>query len=116
IESGLARTGLPAVLKARRLGYDGKGQAIIRAGDDPAGAWRAIGEVPAILESLVPFEREVSVLAARGLDGAVAVYDITENRHENHILAVSRAPAGLAPETEAEAAEIGRTLAEALDY
>ncbi len=69
VYSALARTGRPAILKTRRLGYDGKGQATVRAGDDPVSAWRAIGEAPALLEAFVGFEREVSVILARGRDG-----------------------------------------------
>ncbi len=71
IYSALARTGRPAILKTRRLGYDGKGQALIRAGDDPVASWRAVGETPAILEAHIAFEREVSVIVARGRDGAI---------------------------------------------
>ena len=69
IYSALARTGRPAILKTRRLGYDGKGQAAIRSGDDLVAAWRSIGEAPAILEAFVAFEREISVILARGRDG-----------------------------------------------
>ncbi len=65
IYSALARTGRPAILKTRRSGYDGKGQALVRAGDDPVAAWRTIGEVPAVLEAFVSFEREISVILAR---------------------------------------------------
>src|SRR5579864_3151368 len=79
IYSALAKTGRPAILKTRRLGYDGKGQALIRAGDDPVSAWRAIGEAPAILESFVAYEREVSVIIARGRDGHSRAFDVAEN-------------------------------------
>ncbi|MBL8585621.1 MAG: ATP-grasp domain-containing protein, partial [Bradyrhizobiaceae bacterium] len=90
---GLARAikevGRPAVLKTRRFGYDGKGQAAIRAGDDPEAAWLEIGAQPAILEAFVAFEREISVVVARGLDGQMACFDIAENEHSDHILKVS---------------------------
>ena len=79
IYSALARTGRPAILKTRRLGYDGKGQALIRAGDDPVASWRAVGETAAILEAHIAFEREVSVIIARGRDGATRAFDVTEN-------------------------------------
>lgn len=110
----LDRLGRLAVLKTRRFGYDGKGQTTIRDGDDPGEAWATIGKAPAILEGFVAFSREVSVVAARGVDGTVACYDIAENRHENHILKVSRVPAAIAPDTSAEAVEIGRRAAAAL--
>ena len=97
IYSALAKAGRPAILKTRRLGYDGKGQALIRAGDDPVAAWRAIGEAPAILEAFVPFEREISVILARGRDGATRAYDVAENVHEGGILAASSVPAAIAP-------------------
>ncbi|QPC42160.1 5-(carboxyamino)imidazole ribonucleotide synthase [Kaustia mangrovi] len=110
------RLGRPCVLKTRRFGYDGKGQVTIREGDDLAEAWAAIGTAPAILEGFVPFLREVSVLAARSPDGTIACYDIAENRHENHILKISRVPAAIAPQAEKTALEIGRRAAEALNY
>ncbi len=116
IYSAMARTGRPAVLKTRRLGYDGKGQAIIRTGDDPVTAWRAIGEQPAILEAFVPFEREISVVLARGRDGAIRAYDIVENEHHAGILARSTVPASVPKEIAAEAVAIGETIATALDF
>jgi 5-(carboxyamino)imidazole ribonucleotide synthase len=109
-------TGLPAVLKTRRFGYDGKGQAKLAALPDADAAWDAIGAAPAILEAFVPFEREISVVAARGFDGAIACYPPAENRHENHILRTSTAPALLPDETAARAVQIARTLLERLDY
>jgi 5-(carboxyamino)imidazole ribonucleotide synthase len=108
--------GRPAVLKTRRLGYDGKGQVVIRAGDDPAAAFEAIGRAPAVLEAFVPFATEASIVLARGVDGAVQAFDVTENRHEGGILRVSRVPARVAPETAAAIAAAGARLAEALDY
>ncbi len=116
IYSALARTGRPAILKTRRLGYDGKGQAVIRAGDDPVAAWRAIGETPAILEAFVPFEREVSVIIARARDGSTRAFDVTENVHEGGILATSTVPASVTAEVAAEAVAIAGRIAEAVGH
>ena len=69
LHAAIARIGLPAVIKTRRFGYDGKGQAIIREGDDPAQVWEDLGTKSAILEAFIPFEREISVIAARSADG-----------------------------------------------
>jgi 5-(carboxyamino)imidazole ribonucleotide synthase len=107
---------LPAVLKTRRLGYDGKGQKMIGAGDDPATAWAALGEVPAILEGFIAFEREVSVVAARGREGRIECFDVTENEHRDHILKVSRVPATVTPAVAAQARRIAEAIASAFDY
>lgn len=93
LREAIVRIGLPAVLKTRRFGYDGKGQAIIREGDDIAKVWTSLGTKQAILEAFVPFEREISVIAARSAAGQVECFDVTENEHRDHILKVSRAPA-----------------------
>lgn len=115
LPAALARIGTPAVLKTAGFGYDGKGQIRIEAGDDPAAAWQAIGGVEAVLEGFVDFEAELSVIAARGLDGALADFGVIENRHRNHILDVSIAdmplPEGLAEEARA----IAHGVMEALD-
>jgi 5-(carboxyamino)imidazole ribonucleotide synthase len=116
IYSALARTGRPAVLKTRRGGYDGKGQALIRAGDDPVAAWRAIGEAAAVLEAFVPFEREVSAIVARGSDGAMRAFDVTENVHEGGILATSTVPAAISPDLAEQAVRIAAQIAEALGH
>ena len=116
IYSALARTGRPAILKTRRMGYDGKGQAAIRSGDDLVAAWRSIGEMPAILEAHVPFEREISVILARGRDGSMRAYDICENRHVNGILAETTVPAGVTPALAAEAVAMAEKIAEAVDH
>lgn len=116
IYSALARTGRPAILKTRRLGYDGKGQALIRAGDDPVAAWRAVGEIPAILEAHVPFEREVSVILARGRDGATRAFDVAENVHEGGILVTSTVPAQISADLAAEAVAIAVRIAEAIGH
>lgn len=107
---------LPAVLKTRRFGYDGKGQAKLRARTDAASAWAAMAGQPAILESFVRFDREVSLVAARGIDGTFAAFALTENEHRDHILHRSLAPAHLSDGATAEAEAIARRIAERLDY
>jgi len=114
--AAVLKTGIPAVLKTRRFGYDGKGQARIRTGADVETAYDEIGKAPAILEGFVAFDREVSIIAARGLDGGISVYPLTENRHVNHILDLSIAPADAAPKVAARAEEMARTILEKLDY
>ena len=116
IYSALARTGRPAILKTRRMGYDGKGQAAIRPGDDLVTAWRAIGEAPAILEALVPFEREISVVLARAEGGEMRAYDICENRHVNGVLATTSVPASVTPELAAHAVGIAERIAVGLGH
>ncbi len=112
----LERIAPPAVLKTMRMGYDGKGQVRIEALDQAQGAWAAMGGRTAILEAWVPFEREVSVIAARGADGAFAAFEPTANEHRNHILHRSVAPAGLPADLRAEAIDTARILAEDLDH
>ena len=116
LREAIARIGLPAVLKTRRFGYDGKGQAIIRNGDDPDRVWADLGTKSAILEAFIPFEREISVIAARSADGHVECFDVTENEHRDHILKISRAPAAI-PEALAEQARVvAQKIANALNY
>jgi len=116
LRTALSAIGLPAVLKTRRFGYDGKGQAMLREGDDPDRVWNDLGTRSAILEAFVPFEREISVIAARGADGQVECFDVTENEHRDHILKISRAPAAIPEETAAQARAIAERIATALDY
>jgi 5-(carboxyamino)imidazole ribonucleotide synthase len=116
LEEALGRIGRPAVLKTRRFGYDGKGQVMIRPETDPAEAWNEVGQAPSILEGFVPFEREVSVVAARTASGAFAAYDLCANEHRHHILDTTRVPAGVSAATEAQAMAVARTIADALDY
>ncbi|WP_375408151.1 5-(carboxyamino)imidazole ribonucleotide synthase [uncultured Methylobacterium sp.] len=119
LERALAEIGCPAVLKTRRFGYDGKGQRMLRSGDttDPAAILAEFAGAPCILEGFVAFEREVSVVAARGADGMFAAYDPCANTHRDHILAMTQVPApGIAPATAASAIDIARRIAEALDY
>ena len=91
--AALSRVGLPAVLKTRRFGYDGKGQALLRSEYDAKTAFERLGEVPLILEGFVPFERELSIIAVRGRAGEVACYPLVENHHEAGILRKTLAPA-----------------------
>ena len=112
----VAQIGRPSILKTRRLGYDGKGQATIREGSDLSGVFRSLGAKPCVLEGVVSFLREISVVAARGADGSFAAYDVCENRHENHVLARTTVPAAIAPATAARAIAMAEQIAEALDY
>lgn len=108
--------GTPAILKTRRLGYDGKGQQRVKSPEDAANAWQALNRQPCILEGLVDFISEVSLVLARGTGGETAFYDLAENRHENHILRQSVIPADVSPECTQRAREIGETLLADLDY
>ncbi len=110
-----AEIGPRCILKSTRLGYDGKGQARLDPGTDPAAAWAAIGAADGIVEGFVTFACEVSVIVARGQDGAMAAYPAVENRHKDGILDRTIAPARLAAETAREAGRIARRIAEALD-
>jgi 5-(carboxyamino)imidazole ribonucleotide synthase len=118
--SALARAvphlGLPAILKTRRFGYDGKGQVMIREGADLAAVFASIGAQPAILEGVVPFAREVSVVAARARDGSFTAFDVCENEHENHILSLTRVPARVAHDTSAAAVAMTQKIMDALGY
>jgi 5-(carboxyamino)imidazole ribonucleotide synthase len=116
LAQAVGQVGRPAVMKTRRFGYDGKGQLMLREGLDLEAAIKLIGPQPAILESFVPFSREISVVAARGRDGGLAAYDVTENIHENHILHISRSPASLQAGTCARAIELAGKIMNALDY
>jgi 5-(carboxyamino)imidazole ribonucleotide synthase len=117
---GLARAvaqfGRPSIIKTRRFGYDGKGQALIREGSDLPAVFRGLGGVACILEGLVPFIKEVSVVAARGTDGSFAAFDVAENLHANHILSSSRVPADIRPGTAGDAVACTHRIADALDY
>jgi 5-(carboxyamino)imidazole ribonucleotide synthase len=116
LHAAVGRIGLPAVLKTRRFGYDGKGQAIIRDGDNLDRVWADLGTKSAILEAFIPFEREISVIAARSADGHVECYDVTENEHRDHILKISRAPADISDALAARARAIAESIANALNY
>ena len=116
LRTAIEQIGLPAVIKTRRFGYDGKGQAIIRAGDDPDRIWEDLATKSAILEAFVHFEREISVIAARSASGEVECFDVTENEHRDHILKISRAPAPIPDALAAQARGIAERIAHALDY
>ncbi len=116
LERAMTITGLPGILKTRRFGYDGKGQSMLREREAAADAWRACGEAASILEGFVPFAREVSVVAARGVDGAIAAFDVNENVHANHILSVTTAPARIHPQTAEAAVAMTARILTALDY
>ena len=117
LRSAVERIGTPAVLKTRRLGYDGKGQAVIHDAVLADDAWRAIGEVPAILERLVAFDRELSILGARGRDGSVAFYPLVENHHREGILRLSIAPApDLTRHLQEQAESLARAVMDRLEY
>lgn len=107
--------GLPAILKTRRLGYDGKGQRRLDRDADLIPAWEALGGVPLILEALVPFQREVSLLAVRGRDQRLLFYPLVENQHREGILRLSRAPLD-APTLESEARRAVTAILQRLDY
>jgi 5-(carboxyamino)imidazole ribonucleotide synthase len=115
LQAAVHDLGLPAVLKTAGFGYDGKGQSKITSLGEGEAALQALEGQEAILEAFVDFEREVSVVAARGLDGAFADYGVIENAHRHHILDVSIAPAAVSPKIAREAVAIARTILEALD-
>lgn len=116
----LTTIGAPAILKTRRLGYDGKGQFRLKTVDDADAAWAALGEQAAklglILEAFVPFERELSVIAVRGRDGEFRTWPLTQNWHVDGVLSMSLAPAPAIDELQPHATALAKTLAERLDY
>ncbi len=116
MQAAVAKQGVPGILKTTRMGYDGKGQAKITAAGDVSAAWDAMKGQASIYESFVNFECEVSVLVARGLDGKVACFDVTENVHRHHILHTSTVPARISDELTTEAVFVAQRMAEALDY
>lgn len=116
LKAALARIGTPAILKTARLGYDGKGQARIMAPEDAPGALAAMEGEAAVLEGFIAFSHEVSVIAARGLDGSVAAYDPGENVHEGGILRTTTIPARLSPAQRTDAVLLAARILNALDY
>lgn len=117
LERAIEEIGAPAVLKTRRFGYDGKGQERIASADEAATAWKSIGERPAVLEAFVDFEKEFSIILARGHDGDITIYPAPDNRHEDGILARSIAPGeGIIGEQAGPAGDLVRKTAEALGY
>jgi 5-(carboxyamino)imidazole ribonucleotide synthase len=116
LAAAFAVTGAPAILKTRRMGYDGKGQARVANERGAAAALASFNGAPAILEAFAPFEREVSVIAARAEDGAFSAYDVCENVHEHGILHVTRVPCRAPLAVAAAATEATRRVADALHY
>ncbi len=111
LETALAQIGYPAVAKTAGFGYDGKGQAVIRTPDDVPGAWKQLGSDDIVLEGFIDFDREISVVVCRSLDGGLATYGPIENDHVNHILDVSTCPARVPPTVAQAAIAMARELA-----
>jgi 5-(carboxyamino)imidazole ribonucleotide synthase len=116
IAAALERLGRPLLIKSRRGGYDGKGQAWIESGRESAAVFAAVGGGAAIAEAPADFRRELSVIAARGRTGEIALYPLAENHHEGGILRRTIAPARATAQTTAQAERIAATLLAALDY
>ena len=117
LDAGLKKLGLPAVLKTRRMGYDGKGQWILKTAQDVEAAKQGLPKLPFIVERFIPFTRELSILGARGRGGEVAFYPLVENHHRNGILRLSIAPApGVTPEIQKAAEAAARKILESLNY
>jgi 5-(carboxyamino)imidazole ribonucleotide synthase len=117
LDVALGAIGLPAVLKTRRLGYDGKGQVVIRQREEIEQAWATLAGQPLILEGFVPFTRELSLLAVRSRDGATACYPLVENTHRDGILRRSIAPApAVHPQLQALAESYAARVLDALGY
>lgn len=114
LKTALGELGTPAVLKTAGFGYDGKGQAKIASADQAGAAWSAIGGQEAVLEGFIDFAGEVSVVAARGLDGSFAHYGVVENEHRNHILDLTVAPGRVSERVRNEAESITRAVLESL--
>ena len=115
LESALVAVGLPAILKTASFGYDGKGQVLVETPEAARDAWRAMGFAQAVLERFIQFDREVSVIAARGLEGWVVTYPVIENTHVKHILDTSVLPARVESDIDVRAREIARGILETLD-
>ncbi|MBN9317125.1 MAG: 5-(carboxyamino)imidazole ribonucleotide synthase [Devosia sp.] len=116
LEAELAEIGTPAVLKTTRLGYDGKGQRIVRNMEDAALAWEMLSPRPLVLEGFVAFDKEISVVVARNAAGEVAAFEPAENVHREHILKSSTVPADISRKTARNAVEMAGDIATALDY
>jgi 5-(carboxyamino)imidazole ribonucleotide synthase len=116
LPGAIAAIGLPAVLKTRRFGYDGKGQFVLKTAGQIEQAWVAVGGAPSILECYIGFAHEISAVVARGIDGATACYDPVRNIHENHILARSIVPAGIPMDVCAAARATAEQIVRMLDY
>ncbi|SEQ13753.1 5-(carboxyamino)imidazole ribonucleotide synthase [Devosia sp. YR412] len=116
LEGAIDALGLPAVLKTTRLGYDGKGQRVLRDRKDAAAAFAELEPKPLVLEAFVPFDKEISVVVARNVSGEVRAFDAAENVHRHHILFTSTVPADIPPGVEKHAAMLAKVIVVALDY
>lgn len=111
LQQAVATIGTPSVLKTAGFGYDGKGQVLLRGPHETDAAWQSLGGKEVVLEGFVDFDRELSVVVARGVDGALVTYGPFENVHQNHILDVTTSPAGISPELADEALNMSREVA-----
>jgi 5-(carboxyamino)imidazole ribonucleotide synthase len=116
VESAVARIGVPVVIKSAAFGYDGKGQHKLTRAGEVERVWNALERREVLVEKFVSLQAEISVIAARGLDGGIAEYAPFENRHSNHILDVTTAPAAIPTAVAGRAREIARAILEAMDY
>ena len=116
LEAAIDALGLPAVLKTTRLGYDGKGQRVIRERAEAAAAFAELAPKPLVLEAFIPFDKEISVVVARNTSGEVRAFDAAENVHRHHILFTSTVPADIPPGIEKHAAMLAKVIVVALDY
>lgn len=116
IAVALESMGGKGILKSRREGYDGKGQARIRIGDDVHAVWKSVGETPCIIEALAPFECEISAIVARSASGEIAAYEPSENTHADGVLRASTAPARVSDDVRQAAVDAASRLADALGY
>ncbi|MCF1743642.1 5-(carboxyamino)imidazole ribonucleotide synthase [Paradevosia shaoguanensis] len=116
LEAALAELGTPAVLKTTRLGYDGKGQRIIRSINEAAAAFDALEPKPLVLEGFIAFDKEISVIAARNAQGETRHFEPSENVHRDHILKTSTVPGNISPALAAKAGKAAQRIVETLDY
>ena len=116
LHAALARIGTPAIVKTAESGYDGKGQQAAASADDAARIWASLGAQVLVVEKRISLQAELSVIAARGIDGQVALYPLFENRHQNHILDLTTAPASVPAAAASHALDIARGILDALDY
>ncbi len=115
LAEAIQEVGAPSVLKTAAFGYDGKGQRKIAPQDESAAIWAEFGGGPAVLEQFVDFEKEISVIVARGIDGQMAAYPVCENVHRHHILDVTMVPAAIAPEVDVQARVLAGEVAQKLE-